>query len=73
MGRVKTGLVKRTSRNLLAKSPESFKKDFDENKKILGNTMPSKRLRNMVSGYITRAKKNTKKIIQEPNDLLEAN
>ena len=65
MGRIKTGLVKRTSRKLLAETPESFTKDFDENKKILGNTMPSRRLRNMISGYITRAKKNTKTIIQE--------
>ena len=74
MGRVKTGLVKRTSRNLLAESSDSFTKDFDKNKKILGNTMPSRRLRNMIAGYITRAKRNTKKIIsEEPSDLLDAN
>ena len=74
MGRIKTGLVKRTSKNLLAESPELFTKEFEQNKKILGKTMPSKRLRNMIAGYITRAKKNTKKIIQEePSDLLEAN
>lgn len=65
MGRIKTKLVKRTSREVIAETPESFTKDFDENKKVLGKTMPSKRLRNMIAGYISRIKKNTKTIIQD--------
>ncbi len=69
MGRIKTGLVKRTSRNLLAESSDQFTKDFDKNKRILGNTMPSRRLRNMIAGFITRAKMNTKKIIQEESQI----
>jgi len=65
MGRIKTTLVKRTAKELLEKSPDSFSSNFEENKKALGNTMPSKPLRNKIAGYITRLKKNTKKIIQE--------
>ena len=64
MGRIKTSLVKRTSRQLLAKNTEVFTKEFEDNKRILRGTMPSKRIRNMVAGYIGRIKKNTKKIIQ---------
>lgn len=65
MGRIKTTLVKRTARELVDKSPETFNEDFGNNKKALGSTMPSKRLRNMIAGYASRIKKNTKKIIEE--------
>jgi ribosomal protein S17E len=66
MGRIKTTLVKRTSRKLVESLPESFAKDFESNKKSLGNTtMPSKRMRNMVAGYITRLKRNSQKIIDD--------
>ena len=64
MGRIKTSLVKRTSKQLLSWNPEVFTKEFEDNKKFLKETMPSKRIRNMVAGYIGRIKKNTKKIIQ---------
>lgn len=33
-----------------------FEKDFERNKKILGNTMPSKKLRNQMAGYLSRVK-----------------
>lgn len=57
MGRIKSTLVKRTSRKLMAGN-DSFTSDFEEVKKVLGNnTMPSKRIRNMVAGYIARLKK----------------
>lgn len=65
MGRIKSTLIKRTSRQLLEKSPESFSKDFEVNKKVLGNSLPSKRLRNRVAGYISRLKMNTKTIIDD--------
>ncbi len=65
MGRIKSTLVKRTGKQLIEQSPESFSSDFEQNKKALGHTMPSKRIRNMIAGYITRAKKNTKTLIQE--------
>jgi ribosomal protein S17E len=66
MGRIKTKLVKRVSRQLIAQTTDSFTSKFDDNKKALGRTMPSKRLRNMMAGYITRIKRNTKTIL--PSD-----
>ena len=65
MGRIKTTLVKRTSKGLIEKSPDLFSPDFNQNKKTLGQTMPSKPLRNKIAGYIARLKKNTKEIIQK--------
>jgi ribosomal protein S17E len=65
MGRIKTKAIKRTARSLVDKGEELFKEDFESNKKILGNVMPSKRTRNMIAGYITRLKKNNKKILPE--------
>jgi len=68
MGRIKTTLVKRTAIGLIDKSPESFTEKFEDNKKALGNTMPSKRLRNMIAGFISRRKRNTHKIIKEETE-----
>ncbi len=66
MGRIKTTLVKRTSRHLVETLPDTFAKDFESNKKALGNTtMPSKRMRNMIAGYVTRLKRNSQKIIDD--------
>ena len=53
MGRIKSTLVKRSSKQLLAKS-DKFDHLFETNKKILGNTMPSKKMRNKIAGYIAR-------------------
>jgi len=65
MGKIKSTLIKRTSRQLLAATPESFGETFGENKKALGRTMPSKKMRNKMAGYIARLKKNTKNIISD--------
>jgi small subunit ribosomal protein S17e len=65
MGRIKSTLVKRTSRQLIKNSEESFGKTFGENKKALTKTLPSKKMRNKIAGYIARIKKNTKKIIDD--------
>ena len=65
MGRIKSKLIKRTSRQLIENSPESFGKEFETNKKSLGRILPSKKVRNQIAGYIARVKKNTKKIISE--------
>jgi len=56
MGRIKSTLIKRTAENLIKENIE-FSDNFEENKKLLGDTMPSKKIRNMVAGYITRLKK----------------
>lgn len=65
MGRIKTTLIKRTARELMEKTSESFKEDFESNKKALNGVLPGKKMRNQIAGYIARLKKNTKNIISE--------
>ena len=48
MGRIKSKLVKRTAKALFKR--HEFSPDFIENKKILKDTMPSKKIRNQVAG-----------------------
>jgi ribosomal protein S17E len=59
MGRIKSKLIKRTGKNLVEN--DKFSSDFNENKRVLGKLMPSKKIRNQVAGYITRKKKIDKK------------
>ena len=56
MGKIKSKLVKRTS-NILIDKGIKVSTIFEENKKILGNTMPSKKLRNKMAGYLSRLRK----------------
>jgi len=65
MGRIKSKLIKRTTRQLIENTDESFGKTFEENKKALGSTLQSKKMRNKIAGYIARIKKNTKTIIDD--------
>ena len=65
MGRIKSTLIKRTSKQLIENSNESFGKTFKENKKALGNILPSKKMRNKIAGHITHINKNTKNIIDD--------
>ena len=65
MGRIKSKLIKRTTRQLIENSDESFAETFEENKKALGNTLSSKKMRNKIAGYVARVKKNTKTIIDD--------
>ena len=60
MGKIKSKLVRRTVSKLEEQGIE-FSEDFNENKRILGNTMPSKKLRNQIAGLATRVKKQQKK------------
>ncbi len=56
MGRVKTQLVKRATLKLMQQHPNTFKKDFSENKILLAGVSEiySKKLRNVIAGYLTR-------------------
>ena len=63
MGRSKQLMVKRASRELITKDLP-FSEQFNDNKKILGSTMPSKKVRNKIAGYIARLKK-AERIIKE--------
>jgi ribosomal protein S17E len=56
MGKIKSKLIKRSAENFVKKGIE-FNEDFAHNKKILGSTMPSKKLRNQMAGYLARLKK----------------
>jgi ribosomal protein S17E len=56
MGKIKSKAVKRASRELNKKGVK-FSHSFEENKKILGSTMPSKKIRNRLAGYIARVEK----------------
>jgi len=56
MGRIKTTLIKRTGNKLYALHKDKFSKDFDTNKKAIPDVAEvySKKLRNVLAGYITR-------------------
>ena len=45
-------MIKRTATQLMPSF--EFSESFEVNKKILGNTMPSKSIRNKIAGYIAR-------------------
>ena len=59
MGRIKTGLVRRLTKELMKTHADQFTSDFKENKAVLNrvSNMPSKKIRNIVAGYATRLKK----------------
>ena len=59
MGRIKTQLIKRVTNKLVKEHREEFKKDFEENKKVVEEfaIIPSKKLRNSIAGYVTRLMK----------------
>ncbi len=56
MGKIKSKMVKRSAEELMKKGVK-FTGNFEDNKKILGKTMPSKKIRNQISGYLARTKK----------------
>ncbi|HZD13292.1 MAG TPA: 30S ribosomal protein S17e [Candidatus Binatus sp.] len=58
MGKVRIHAVKKVARDLVARYPDKFNKDFDANKKALVLLVEArtKRMRNRVIGYITRLK-----------------
>lgn len=53
-------LTKRAGKELVEKYPQEFKKDFTENKKIVEqySEVRSKKIRNIIAGYVTRLSKN---------------
>ncbi len=56
MGKIKSKLVRRSAHIFMQKGVE-FTESFEKNKKVLGNTMPSKKLRNQIAGFLSRFKK----------------
>ncbi len=62
MGRIKTWMIKRLGKRLLEKYPDRFSTDFDKNKEVLKEIVDikSKKLRNILAGYITKTVKRIK-------------
>ena len=60
MGKIKSKLIKRSAEELV-KRGIVFTESFEQNKKILGSTMPSKKIRNQIAGYLSVKKKREKK------------
>ena len=60
MGRIKTKLTKRISNKLVKNHRDELKKDFESNKKLVSKfaDIRSKKLRNIIAGYVTRLVKN---------------
>jgi len=55
LGNVRTEKIKRVARELFRRYPDRFTSDYEQNKKMLMSlvNLPSKKLRNMIAGYIT--------------------
>ena len=64
MGRIKTKAVKRITEDLVSEHGNEFTEDFDENKKVVEKyiDVPSTKLRNIISGYVTRLVKSREDI-----------
>lgn len=56
MGRIKTTLIKRSAKKLMDNYRNDFSADFESNKQsvVKNADIPSKKLRNVLAGYISR-------------------
>lgn len=59
MGRIKTQLAKSVTHKLIQENGDQFSKDFAKNKELVSEftDVESKKIRNVIAGYITRMKK----------------
>lgn len=59
MGRIKTKFIKRKTKELMKTQGEHFSVDFNQNKNLTNSYTKifSKKLRNVVAGYMTRLKR----------------
>ncbi len=62
MGRIKTQMIKRTTKEIMHKHKDKIKDTFEENKKVVEETsdVSSKKLRNVIAGYMARLKRHDK-------------
>jgi small subunit ribosomal protein S17e len=56
MGRIKTKLIKRISLSIFKRHRDELKDNFEENKQLVNGfaDIPSKKIRNIIAGYVTR-------------------
>jgi len=59
MGKIKSKLIKRTAKGLVKNGIE-FSEKFEDNKQTIGQTMPSKKIRNQIAGFLSRFEKQKK-------------
>ena len=59
MGRIKTSQIKRITNDLIKLHKDEFKEDFKENKELVAKfaNIPSKKMKNVIAGYVTRLTK----------------
>lgn len=64
MGRITPNRIQRVGRELMEKYPSKFNAKFEDNKKAVDVTTvtQTKKVRNLLAGYITRKIKNKKEI-----------
>ena len=62
MGRIKTVLAKRATKELIKRHGNEFSEDFTHNKEVLKKyvEIPSQKLRNVIAGYASRLVKQMK-------------
>ncbi len=60
MGKIKSKQIRRTAKEIMEQGIE-FSENFEKNKRILGQEMPSKRMRNQLAGFLVRFSKNKAK------------
>jgi len=62
MGRIKTNFIKRAVHKLVDEHRDSFSDEFGSNKTAISQhaEVPSKKMRNVMAGYITRLLKKPK-------------
>ena len=63
MGKIKSKLIRRTANTLLKKDIE-FTESFEKNKKLLVNTLPSRKIRNQTAGLLAKIKKQENQEVQ---------
>jgi len=58
LGKVRTETVKRAARELIERFPDKFTNEYEANKTAVNEVLiaPSKKLRNLIAGYVTRLK-----------------
>lgn len=67
MGRIKSKLVKRTA-NAMLREENVFTTEFEDNKNILKGSMPSRKIRNQIAGYIARINKRKLQEVKEKTE-----
>jgi small subunit ribosomal protein S17e len=73
LGKVKTEQIKHLGKDLMARFPDKFNTNFDENKRTVDEVTEgtTTRVRNKVAGYITRTKALAQASSEMENDIEE--